>query len=49
MHAKLLKQVKHDLDGVFIKLRTIKTQLSLKYPEEMQLGLAKYPPKEVEE
>ncbi len=49
MHTKLLKEVKHDLDGVFLKLRRIKTQLSSKYPNEMQLVLQKYPPPQVEE
>lgn len=49
LHTKLLKQVKEDLDGVFTKLRKIKNQLALKYPDEMQVVLQKYPPPQVED
>jgi uncharacterized membrane-anchored protein YhcB (DUF1043 family) len=49
LHTKLLKEVKGDLDGVFIKLKKIKNQLALKYPNEMQVVVQKYPPPEVED
>ena len=49
IHTKLLKEVKSDLDGVFLKLRKIKTHLSLKYPNEMQTVLEKNPPPVVED
>lgn len=49
LHTKLLKEVKGDLDGVFIKLRKIKNQLALKYPNEMEKVLQKYPPPQVED
>ncbi|KAI8328771.1 hypothetical protein BC941DRAFT_476746 [Chlamydoabsidia padenii] len=48
-HTKLLRQVKIDLDGVFIKLRKIKAQLELKYPDEMKRALETHPPLVVED
>jgi hypothetical protein len=41
--------VKGDLDRVFIKLRKIKNQLALKYPNEMKIVQEKYPPPKVED
>lgn len=49
MHTKLLKEVKTDLDNVFIKLRKIKNQLAFKYPTEMEKVLEKYPPPIIED
>ncbi|KAI8093192.1 uncharacterized protein BX664DRAFT_329121 [Halteromyces radiatus] len=48
-HTKLLREVKSDLDNVFMKLRKIKNQLELKYPDEMKLALEKYPPLVIED
>ncbi|GAA5810216.1 hypothetical protein MFLAVUS_003635 [Mucor flavus] len=49
IHTKQLKQVKGDLDTVFLKLRKIKNQLALKYPNEFETVLQKYPPPQVED
>lgn len=49
LHAKLLKEVKGDLNGVFLKLRKIKSQLASKYPNEMEQALKKYPAPVVED
>jgi hypothetical protein len=49
LHTKLLKEVKGDLNDVFVKLRRIKKQLAVKYPDEMNQVVKKYPPPEVED
>ncbi|KAI7900232.1 uncharacterized protein BX663DRAFT_517986 [Cokeromyces recurvatus] len=48
-HTKLLKEIKEDLNSVFIKLRKIKNQLGLKYPNEMEQVLKKYPDPRVDD
>ncbi|KAI8086989.1 uncharacterized protein B0P05DRAFT_465962 [Gilbertella persicaria] len=48
-HTKLLEQTKSDLNGVFGKLRKIKNQLALQYPNEMNRVLNKYPPPQVQD
>lgn len=47
IHTKLLKQVKTDLDTVFIKLRKLKKELALKYPNHYEAALEKYPAPEL--
>jgi hypothetical protein len=49
LHTKLLKEVKSDLNGVFLKLRKIKSQIASQYPKEMEQALQKYPPPAVED
>ncbi|KAG2214623.1 hypothetical protein INT46_008168 [Mucor plumbeus] len=49
LHTKLLKEVKGDLNDVFVKLRRIKKQLAVKYPDEMNQVAKKYPQPEVED
>ncbi|SAL97316.1 hypothetical protein [Absidia glauca] len=48
-HTKLLRQVKVNLDNVFIKLRKTKALLERKYPDEMKKALEKHPPIVVED
>ncbi|KAI9475718.1 MAG: hypothetical protein EXX96DRAFT_275573 [Benjaminiella poitrasii] len=48
-HTKLLKEIREDLNSVFIKLRKIKNQLVLKYPNEMEQVLKKYPPPKIDD
>ncbi|ORX59648.1 hypothetical protein DM01DRAFT_1317791 [Hesseltinella vesiculosa] len=48
-HGKMLRQVKTDLDSVFIKLRKIKTLMQQRYPDEMNRATELYPPVSVED
>ncbi|KAG1471175.1 hypothetical protein G6F56_002275 [Rhizopus delemar] len=48
-HAKLLKQVKKDMNSVFIKLQKMKSQLNEKYPEQYEAAVNKHPPLVIEE
>ncbi|KAI7876091.1 hypothetical protein K492DRAFT_167470 [Lichtheimia hyalospora FSU 10163] len=43
-HTAMLKEMKRDMDSVFKKLRKIKHQLELKYPNEMEQVKQRYPP-----
>ncbi|KAI8642584.1 hypothetical protein BD408DRAFT_386882 [Parasitella parasitica] len=49
LHTKLLKEVKGDLNDVFVKLRRIKQQLASKYPDKMDQALKKHPPPTAED
>ncbi|KAL1930572.1 hypothetical protein VTP01DRAFT_10734 [Rhizomucor pusillus] len=42
-HTQLLKEMKQDLDKMFIKLRSIKKQLAEKYPEQYNAVGKAYP------
>ncbi|KAI9008429.1 hypothetical protein CLU79DRAFT_840272 [Phycomyces nitens] len=42
-HAKLLKEIKGDLESVFSKLQNMKQHLGHKYPAETLVVLQKYP------
>ncbi|KAI8062886.1 hypothetical protein BC940DRAFT_261309 [Gongronella butleri] len=48
-HTKVLRQVKTDLDSVFVKLRKIKALMQQMYPEEAKRALEKHPPVVVED
>lgn len=48
-HNKLLKQIKKDLNSVFLKLNKIKNHLNTTYPNQYQQSLAKYPPPVLED